>query len=127
MMRRINFIGKKRAVTLSVQSVFVGVVLLAIAQFVFSFEQSAFTYGLVIIGAVLDYVMTARKCNSNLSTDDEEIYLFGIPAALRYQKSLLGRQYIRITSMTDKGYHRIKVYKPWVSASDWQFMLARCT
>ncbi len=127
MMRRIKFNSQKRAITLSMQSVFVGVVLLAIAQLVFSIEQNTVTYGFVIIGAVLDYVVTVRKCESNLSVDDDEVYLFGIPAALRYQKSIFGRRYIRITSMTVKGYHRTKVYRHWVSEGDWQFMLARCT
>ncbi|WP_165311479.1 hypothetical protein [Vibrio ziniensis] len=127
MMRKIEFIGHARALSLSMSSVFGGVAMLLIMQFIFSIDQNAFTYGAVIVGAIFQYKTTVWKCESNLSADNDEIYLFGIPAALRYQKSILGRRYIRVTSLTSSGYHRVKVYEPWVSKSDWQIMLKKCT
>ena len=127
MMRKIEFIGHTRALSLSMSSVLGGVVMLLIMQFIFSIDQNAFTYGAVVVGAIFRYKATVRKCESNLSTDSEEVYLFGIPAALRYQKSIFGRRYIRVTSLTSNGYHRVKVFELWVSESDWQFMLKKCT
>ena len=127
MMREIEFIAHSRALSYCLSSVFGGVAVLLTVDFVFSMEQSAITYGFVLVGAAIQYFSTKRKCDSNLTADDDEVYLFSIPAALRYQKSLTGRPYIRVTSLTQKGYHRVKVFESWVSEQDWQFMLSRCT
>ncbi|WP_025527106.1 hypothetical protein [Vibrio parahaemolyticus] len=126
-MREIEFIAHSRAVSYCLSSVLGGMGVLLTLDFVFSMGQSAITYGFVLLGAAIQYFSTKRQCDSNLTADDEEVYLFNIPAALRYQKSLTGRPYIRVTSLTQKGYHRVKVFESWVSEQDWQFMLARCT
>ncbi|TFH89211.1 hypothetical protein [Vibrio ouci] len=127
MMRQIEFIAHSRALSFSLSSAFGGVAVLFIMDFVFSVEQSAITYAFVLVGSVIQYISTKRRCESNLTADADEVYLFRIPAALRYQKSITGRRYIRITSLTKKGYHRVKVFESWVSKQDWQFMLDRCT
>lgn len=126
-MRKIEFIAHSRALSYCLSSAFGGVGVILTVEFVFSMEQSAITYGFVLVGAAIQYFATKRACDSNLTADDEDVYLFSIPAALRYQKSLTGRPYIRVTSLTDKGYHRVKVFKSWVSEQDWQFMLVRST
>ena len=126
-MREIEFIAHSRALSYCLSSAFGGVGVLLTVEFVFSMEQSAITYGFVLVGAAIQYFSTKRGCDSNLTADDEDVYLFSIPAALRYQKALAGRPYIRVTSLTHKGYHRVKVYKSWVSEQDWQFMLVRST
>ena len=127
MMRKIEFIGYPRALSQSVSAVIGGVLVLLVMQFIFSIEQSLITYGAVLVGTIFQYIGALRKSESNLTTDTEEIYLFGIPAALRYQRSILGRRYIRITSLTPKGYHRVRVLESWVSKSDWRLMLEKCT
>lgn len=127
MMRKIEFIVHSRALSSSMSAVSGDLGVLLIFEFVFSLEQSAITYGFVFIGAVFQYISTMRRCESNLAMDDDRVYLFGIPAALRHQKSILGRPYIRVTSLTKNGYHRIKVFESWVSEEDWNFMLHRCT
>ncbi|WP_413113450.1 hypothetical protein [Thaumasiovibrio sp. DFM-14] len=126
-MREIKFMGFPRALSMSMASLFAGISALLVMQFVFSVEQNLFTYGAVLVGAIFQYVGTMKKSESNLTTDNADIYLFGIPAALRYQRSIWGKRYIRITSLTSNGYHRVKVYEPWVSKSDWQLMLEKCT
>lgn len=127
MKRKIEFIVHSRALWSSMSAVFGGLGVLLILDFVLSMEQSAITYGFVFVGAVFQYIASVRKCESNLSMDSDQVYLFGIPAALRHQKSILGRPYIRVTSLTKSGYHRVKVFESWVSEDDWQFMLNRCT
>lgn len=127
MMRKIEFIAHSRALSFSMASVFGGLTILLIMHFVFSMEQSAITFGFVFLGAIFQHIATVRRCESNLAADAEEVYLFGIPAALRHQKTLAGRPYIRVTSLTNSGYHRVKVFESWVSEEDWQFMLKRCT
>ncbi|MGD8117928.1 hypothetical protein [Vibrio sp. TRT 29B02] len=127
MMRKIKFIAHSRALSFSLSSAFGGASILLIMDFAFSMEQSLIAYGFVLVGAIIQYISTKRKCDSNLTVDAQEVYLFGIPAALRHQKSIVGRPYIRVTSLTQKGYHRVKVFESWVSEQDWQFMLARCT
>lgn len=127
MKRKIEFIAHSRALSCSVSSMIGGVVTLVIMQLVFLWEQSVVAYGFVVVGAISQYVATVRKCESNLTADTDEVYLFGIPAALRYQRTILGRSYIRVTSLTKSGYHRVKVFESWVSEHDWQFMLDRCS
>ncbi|EOD5343924.1 hypothetical protein ACJXWG_004520 [Vibrio parahaemolyticus] len=127
MMRKIEFLGYPKALSQSISAVIGGVLMLLVMQFVFSIEQSFIAYGAVVVGAIFQYIGALRKSESNLTTDTEEIYLFGIPAALRHQRSILGRRYIRITSLTPKGYHRVRVLESWVSKSDWQLMLGKCT
>jgi hypothetical protein len=126
-MRKIEFMGFPRAFSMSVASLFGGISVLLVMQFVFSIDQNLFTYGAVLVGAIFQYLGTVKQSESNLTTDNDDIYLFGIPAALRYQKSILGKRYIRITSLTSNGYHRVKVYEPRVSKSDWELMLGKCT
>ncbi|MCR9473037.1 hypothetical protein NB502_14345 [Vibrio diabolicus] len=126
-MRKIEFMGFPRALSMSVASLFGGVSVLLVMQFAFSIEQNLFTYGAVLVGAIFQYVGTVKRSESNLTTDNDDIYLFGIPAALRYQSSIGGKRYIRITSLTSNGYHRVKVYESWVSKNDWQLMLEKCT
>ncbi|MEZ9232308.1 hypothetical protein AB4259_14620 [Vibrio amylolyticus] len=65
--------------------------------------------------------------NSRLTVRDGEIYLHGLIAALRYKEPLLGRPYIRVTSLTKNGYYRIKVYQSWVTDEEWQLLLRECT
>ncbi|AGR00020.1 hypothetical protein MW374_004684 [Vibrio parahaemolyticus] len=127
MMRKIEFMGYPKALSQSISAVTGGVLVLLVMQFIFSIEQSFIAYGAVLVGAIFQYIGALRKSESNLTTDTKEIYLFGIPAALRHQRSILGRRYIRITSLTPKGYHRVKVLESWVSKSDWQLMLGKCT
>ncbi|NRF25716.1 hypothetical protein HRJ45_11115 [Vibrio coralliilyticus] len=127
MMRKIEFIAHSRALSFSVSSVIGGLSILLMMRFIFFMEHSVITYGFVFVGAIFQYFTTIRECESNLAMDTEEVYLFGIPAALRYQKSITGRPYIRVTSMTKSGYYRVKVYESWVSEQDWQCMLGKCT
>ncbi|TOG57812.1 hypothetical protein [Vibrio parahaemolyticus] len=126
MMRKIEFMGYPKALSQSISAV-TGVLVLLVMQFIFSIEQSFIAYGAVLVGSIFQYIGALRKSESNLTTDTKEIYLFGISAALRHQRSILGRRYIRITSLTPKGYYRVKVLESWVSKSDWQLMLGKCT
>lgn len=127
MKRKIEFVKHPHALSVCKSSVIVGIAVLLVLQFVFSLEQSAFTYGGVIVGAIFQYIAIMRKTESNLTVDTTDVYLFGIPAALRCQKSILGKPYIRVTSLTRHGYHRVKVYEDWVTECDWQFMLTKCS
>ncbi|NUW72332.1 hypothetical protein HOP38_07370 [Vibrio mediterranei] len=127
MKRTIEFVGLHRAWKMGLSSLVGGVTAVLVVHFVFSNKQSAMAYASVLFGAVFQVLITIRNNESHLTADNEDVYLYDIPAALRYQKSLLGKPYIRVTSLTQTGYHRKRVFQSWISEEDWDFMLNKCT
>ncbi|GAL31251.1 hypothetical protein JCM19239_3149 [Vibrio variabilis] len=61
MKRKIEFVKHPHALSVCKSSVIVGIAVLLVLQFVFSLEQSAFTYGGVIVGAIFQYIAIMRK------------------------------------------------------------------
>ncbi|WP_051868191.1 hypothetical protein [Vibrio sp. ER1A] len=127
MKRTIEFVGLQRAWKMGLSSLVGGVTAVLVVHFVFSNEQSVVAYASAFFGAVFQVLVTIRNNESHLTADDEDVYLYDISAALRYQKSLLGKPYIRVTSLTQTGYHRKRVFQSWISEEDWHFMLNKCT
>lgn len=127
MKRTIEFVGLQRAWKMGLSSLVGGVTAVLVVHFVFSNEQSAVAYASAFLVSVFQVLITIRNNESHLTADNEDVYLYDIPAALRYQKSLLGKPYIRVTSLTQTGYHRKRVFQSWISEEDWHFMLNKCT
>ncbi|MFN3014563.1 hypothetical protein ACK1CN_01365 [Vibrio coralliilyticus] len=83
---------------------------------------------LVIFFSVLLAFLTSSKFTRNpLLLRDGDVYLHGIQAELELKQSLLGYQYIQVTALTERGYHRIKVFEHQVVADDWVYLSGKCT
>lgn len=83
---------------------------------------------IVIFFCVFLAFLTSSKFRRNpLLIRDGDVYLHGIQAELKRKHSFLGYQYIQVTALTEKGYHRIKVFEHQVVADDWVYLSEKCT
>lgn len=128
-MRKIHFVNNKPYYfDLSTSSLIGGAIALVAFLVSFSNDHVYLTYATIVFGLVFQHWSPKKPKTSHLATDGDEIYLHGIPAALRKKTPLFGQPCIRITSLTaNNGYYRIRVYKNWVAEVDWQLMLKECS
>lgn len=83
---------------------------------------------IVTFFSVLLAFLTSSKFKKNsLLLRDGEVYLHGIQAELELKQSLLDHEYIQVTALTERGYHRVKVFAHQVVADDWAYLSEKCT
>lgn len=128
-MKKIHFVDNKPYYfDLSTSSLIGGAIALVAFLVSFSNDHVYLTYATIVFGLVFQHLFPKKPKKSHLATDGDEIYLHGIPAALRKKTPIFSQPCIRITSLTaNNGYYRIRVYKNWVTEDDWQLMLKECS
>lgn len=85
------------------------------------------SHALMFFCVLLGFLALSMFKRNPLILRDGDIYLKGIKAELNLKQSLLGYQYIQVTALTERGYHRIKVFKHHVVADDWLYLSGQCT
>ncbi|MFA0442960.1 hypothetical protein BCU70_12910 [Vibrio sp. 10N.286.49.C2] len=84
-------------------------------------------HALMFFCVLLGFLASSMFKRNPLTLRDGDIYLKGIKAELNLKQSLLGYQYIQVTALTERGYHRIKVFKHHVVVDDWLYLSGQCT
>ncbi|WP_047047050.1 hypothetical protein [Vibrio mexicanus] len=126
-MRKIQFKKRARSLSAAIISAIVGFGFVLSSQIFFSHEQGFVAYALVVLNSSYQYFANRKNNDSKLTTDANDIYLHGIPAALKHRFPIIGFPHIRVTSLTKNGYYRVRVYRNYVSKEDWQLLLSMCS
>ncbi|MGF1720908.1 hypothetical protein L4D20_12795 [Vibrio kyushuensis] len=127
MKRKIQFNKRNQSINnvcMTIGGAFLG---LFIVKLILSSELNHMSYIYPFLAGLGQFWGGKKVANKRLSIENDEFYLHGLIAALRYRRPTIWRSHVRVTSLTKTGYYRIRVYENEVSENDWKLLLSKCT
>lgn len=103
------------------------ITLTVVLNFIFDTYTSIESLVITSVIMIAVYSISARFRKSHLSVSDGQVYLYQLPATLKYKSSIFGKPYIQITSLTESGYHRLNIKQHEITPKDWTFLFNQCS